>query len=207
MLSPANLGGVRGRRILDGRSEAGFMGTLVRGTTVPLGDVFAHISSLYYRGKRAYGRAFGRRPGKGATTFVITPTRGLVPDDEPVCLDDLREFASVDIDVREVAYLTPLTESARRLDQDVGPRGEVVLLGSIASDKYVEPLGRILGVRLRFPRAFIGRGDMSRGGLLLRCASAGEELEYVPALTAPRRGERPPRLPAPERPTSARAPT
>jgi hypothetical protein len=42
---------------------------------------------------------------------------------------------------------------------------------------------------------FIGRGDMSRGGLLLRAARAGSELPYPPVQGTPRRGARAPRLP------------
>jgi hypothetical protein len=52
----------------------------------------------------------------------------------------------------------------------------------------------VLGERLVFPVDFVGRGDMSRGGLLLRCMRAGEELEYVPVEGAVRHGPRPPRL-------------
>jgi hypothetical protein len=47
---------------------------------------------------------------------------------------------------------------------------------------------------LVFPNEFTGRGDMSRGGLLLRCVAEGRELDYVPLLTAPRHGPRPARL-------------
>ena len=46
----------------------------------------------------------------------------------------------------------------------------------------------------RFPAAFVGRGDMSRGGLMLRCVLRNEELEYVPIAGAVRRGKRPPKL-------------
>ena len=35
---------------------------------------------------------------------------------------------------------------------------------------------------------------MSRGGLLLRCVAAGEELPYVPVKGAVRHGPRPPKL-------------
>ena len=70
-----------------------------------------------------------------------------------------------------------------------------VLLGSIASDKYVEPLLQVFGERLLFPADFVGRGDMSRGGLLLRAAREGSELAYTPVLGATRRGSRPARLP------------
>jgi hypothetical protein len=69
-----------------------------------------------------------------------------------------------------------------------------VLLGSIATAKYSSILSEAFRERLRFPSSFIGRGDMSRGGLMLRCARAGRELEYVPLSGAPTRGSRPPRL-------------
>jgi hypothetical protein len=52
------------------------------------------------------------------------------------------------------------------------------------------------------PTAFVGRGDMSRGGLLLRSADAAQELDYMPVAGAPRRGPRPARLP-PRRPYRA----
>ncbi len=52
----------------------------------------------------------------------------------------------------------------------------------------------IFGDRLLFPISFVGRGDMSRGGLLLRQARAGEELEYVPVAGAVLHGQRPPKL-------------
>ena len=71
----------------------------------------------------------------------------------------------------------------------------MVLLGSVASPKYVDVLTAIFGERLRFPIAFVGRGDMSRGGLLLRHARDGVELEYVAVLGASVHGARPPKLP------------
>src|SRR5437870_5647388 len=40
----------------------------------------------------------------------------------------------------------------------------------------------------------VGRGDMSRGGLLLRQAAADVELTYVPIAGAVRHGPRPPKL-------------
>jgi hypothetical protein len=76
----------------------------------------------------------------------------------------------------------------------VGDDCQVVLLGSIASGKYVELLQPIFGDNLVFPPAFVGRGDMSRGGLMLRCAADGIELEYAPITGAVRHGKRPPKL-------------
>ena len=90
---------------------------------------------------------------------------------------------------------------ARRLDrctaiaEDIGPDCAVVLLGSIASPKYVDVLQTIFGQRLLFPADFVGRGDMSRGGLMLRCAADRQELPYIPVAGAIVNGKRPPKLP------------
>ncbi len=70
-----------------------------------------------------------------------------------------------------------------------------MLLGSIASGKYYEVVADVLGERLLFPPDFVGRGDMSRGGLLLRAARSGEELPYRPIRGAVRKGVRPAKLP------------
>ena len=68
-------------------------------------------------------------------------------------------------------------------------------LGSISTQRYVEPLLTAFGTRLLFPPAFLGRGDMSRGGLLLRAAAAANELAYEPLAGAVRHGKRPAKLP------------
>jgi hypothetical protein len=161
-----------------------------------LGEVFAFCSGLYFRGKLAYARHFARPPGGASGAQVITPSRGLLPWDSPVNADCLREFASAPVDVSEPRYVEPLTASAvalARLDVD-----EIVLLGSIATGKYVDCLLPHFGERLRFPGEFVGRGDMSRGGLLLRCVADNAELSYIPVLGAIRRGTRPRKL-APRR--------
>ncbi len=126
--------------------------------------------------------------------LVITPTDGLVLAEEPVGFERLRRFAEVDIAVANARYMEPLLRDARRLAEGLDARCDVVLLGSIATGKYLEPLLAAFGERLRFPADFVGRGDMSRGGLLLRCARAGAELEYISVTGAVRRGPRPPRL-------------
>src|SRR5205823_4420310 len=109
-------------------------------------------------------------------------------------LDLIQEFASVPIDVREERYRRPFERDARRLAKSLSPGDEVVLLGSVATGKYVDLLLAAFGSSLLFPAGFAGRGDMSRGGLLLRSARAGTELDYVPVASAPRHGPRPPRL-------------
>jgi hypothetical protein len=100
----------------------------------------------------------------------------------------------VDISAGDHRYLGPLVRDISALTTTLGPEENVVLLGSIATGKYVDTLVEALGSRLVFPRDFVGRGDMSRGGLLLRSARAGQELEYIAVSGAIRRGVRPPKL-------------
>ena len=145
------------------------------------------MSGLYFRGKLAYARRFGQ-------AWVITPDRGLIPADTPITADVLVGFAGVEISPENPAYRAPLEATTRSLAASAGAEAEFVLLGSVASEKYVEVLGAVFGSRLVFPSTFVGRGDMSRGGLLLRAAASGSELEYVPVLGAVRRGSRPPKL-------------
>jgi hypothetical protein len=131
----------------------------------------------------------------GNGVLVITPNAGLRTPETPVTRDSVRTFARIDIDLANRRYVDPLVRSARALCDAAGPECDVVLLGSVASGKYVEALLPIFGPRLLFPREFVGRGDMSRGGLMLRCVSAGQELDYIPIEGAVRHGRRPPRLP------------
>jgi hypothetical protein len=152
----------------------------------PIGEVFRFLSGLYFRGKLAYAERFAQTPKR---VLVITTNRGLVPASTRVTMEELNAFAKTDIHHEEPEFTVPLVRDARKL------KGEVVLLGSIASAKYVETLMRVLDQRLVFPVEFVGRGDMSRGGLLLRAAEAGEELKYGPLRGAVRHGERPPKLP------------
>jgi hypothetical protein len=198
LLSPAHCGGLRAQMVLSERASFD-LAQRVRVAGAPLGEVFSFLSGLYFRGKLTYARAFANAADGRAGVFVLTPTDGLRPADEPVDLARLRRFATVDIAGDDPRYREPLDRDARQLARRIGPGGEVVLLGSIATGKYVEPLLAVLGERLRFPADFVGRGDMSRGGLLLRCARAGTELTYVGVRDAVRRGPRPPRLPPPVR--------
>jgi hypothetical protein len=189
LLSPASASGRRAQGLL--REGASFpLARLVRSSEgAPIGQVFSFLSGLYFRGKAAYARAFAPAGG----SFVITPDRGLLSIDEPITAEVLRAFASVDVRHDDPRFTDPLTRDARTMMQALGD-DQVLLLGSIASKKYVAVLGAIFGPRLLFPSDFIGRGDMSRGGLLLRSARAGAELAYEPVVGAQRRGKRPPRL-------------
>jgi hypothetical protein len=199
LLSPANCAGRRASMVMSERATFDLAAQLRTRDGAPLGDVFAFLSGLYFRGKLAYARAFARPPDpespiSGAGSFVITPNAGLRAINTLVTIDALRNFARVDIAIDNPRYRKPLEQSARALAQDIGPDCRVILLGSIASPKYVEVLQSIFEERLLFPSDFVGRGDMSRGGLMLRCVSSAEELAYVPVAGAIRHGVRPPRL-------------
>ena len=155
-----------------------------------LGDVFAFCSGLYFRGKLAYARKFANPPEGLAGVQIITSSRGLLSADARVGKAEMREFINVEVDADEPRFTGPLSESAKAL---AAATCEVVLLGSIATGKYVDCLLPILGKRLLFPSDFVGRGDMSRGALLLRCAARNEELNYLALAGAVRRGRRPPK--------------
>jgi hypothetical protein len=162
---------------------------------LPLGELFSFISGLYFRGKMAYARAFGEISSSTPGAYVITAGRGLIPPETVVTQNELRKLSAVPIDHRDARFRRPLERDARLLVEMIGADCEVVLLGSIATPKYVEPLLGVFGERLLFPSEFAGRGDMSRGGLMLRCARENVPLTYVPVATAERHGPRPPKLP------------
>lgn len=155
-----------------------------------MGEVFSFLSGLYFRGKLAYATAFGQPAGG----YVITTDRGLVPPQTSVTREDLLAFSDVDLATAGERYLAPLRANAESLAREIGDRTSVILLGSIATGKYCDALTAVFGERLLFPSTFVGRGDMSRGGLLLRHARDGRELEYEPVLGAVRHGKRPPKL-------------
>jgi hypothetical protein len=194
LLSPAYAGGERARMVMSERAQFDLARRLRSDKRPTLGEVFAFLSGLYFRGKLAYANAFVPPRARKSAILVITPTRGLVPAATPIGLEDLREFAEVDIDSTDPRYREPLERDVKELAEKMSPRGEVVLLGSIATGKYVDVLLEHFGQRLRFPADFVGRGDMSRGGLLLRCAVDGSELGYISVAGAVRKGRRPPKL-------------
>ena len=194
LLSPAHCGGERASLVLSPLARFDLALRLRASSGAPLGEVFSFMSGLYFRGKLTYASAFASPPAGLPGVYVITPTDGLELAETAVDVSRLRRFARVDIHADDARFRRPLLRHARRLAEAIGPDGEVVLLGSIATGKYVEPLLEALGERLRFPSEFVGRGDMSRGGLLLRHARSGIELDYLAVRGATRRGARPPRL-------------
>ena len=177
VLSPANCNGVRAQWLLRKNSRSDLAQRL-RGPGAPLGEVFSFLSALYFRGKLTYAQEFARAPS-GPGIFIITPTSGLVPHDALIRLRNLRRFAAVPIHIKNQVYCSSLRRTAKKLASRIGPECDVVLLGSLATAKYVELLNPIFGSRLIVPAEFIGRGDMSRGGLLLRYVRENRELNYI----------------------------
>jgi hypothetical protein len=188
VLSPAHCGGKRAAILLNDRATFPLAQRLHSSSGVTLGEAFSFLSGLYFRGKLAYADRFTRPPLDQCGVLVITTDRGLLAADTPVGPRELREFGTVDIRPDHPRYREPLARDLARLSQDAD--ADVVLLGSVATGKYVDVLLEFMGERLLFPREFVGRGDMSRGALLLRAVREGNELAYEPVAGAIRHGRR-----------------
>jgi hypothetical protein len=194
LLSPAHLGGKRAELLLGGRGRFPLAERLRNGEPVTLAEAFTFLSGLYFRGKVTYAARFARPPANLPGALVITSNRGLLRPDTPVTAAELRGFARTEIRADEPGYHEPLRRSLAPLAAAAAASGgpmDVVLLGSVATGKYVDVLLDVVGEQLLFPTEFVGRGDMSRGALLLRAARAEVELAYTPVAGAVRRGSRP----------------
>jgi hypothetical protein len=181
LLSPASTSGLRAKQLMSPR--AGFDAAVRYRSPegVMIAEAFAFMSALYFRGKIAYALHFG-----GAEkTHVIAPGFGLVPPTWAITEERMKKLRKTDVDMRDRIYVKTLRDTATKLASSIEENTRVVLLGSVATGKYVDVLLPVFGDRLRFPAAFAGLGDMSRGGLLLRAVRANRELEYT-TLDAPR---------------------
>jgi len=192
LLSPANVGGKRAKMLLNAEAPFELARRLHTGGTVSLGEAFCFMSGLYFRGKLAYAHAFACPPDGRAGVLVITSNRGLMPAETLVSTQELDSFSSVPIDGRDERYSRPLIRDALALAAVSSGNCSIVLLGSVASGKYIDHLLPIFGRNLQFPQEFVGRGDMSRGSLLLRSAAANRILNHIPVAGALLRGKRPP---------------
>jgi hypothetical protein len=193
ILSPANCSGRRAKMVLQPKSSFEAARQL-HGRGLALGNLFTFLSGLYFRGKFAYASAFADPPPGCPGIMVITPCRGLLPPETLIGARHLHRFAESDLGKDIAAYTRPFYRDARRLAARLTEETRIILLGSIATGKYVNILLDAFGTRLHFPREFVGRGDMSRGALLLRCAYDSQELDYVPVEGAVVHGKKPPKL-------------
>lgn len=197
LLSPARCSGERAAQLV--RSKRSKLGQRLRAGEATLGEVFAWLSALYFRGKLTYAVRFGASSGPVPGALVMAPGLGLRAAEARISVPMFRAMG--EIEVESDAFVQPLLRDARLVDRACGaggpgaPPARIVLLGSIATGKYADTLQDVFGSRLLFPETFVGRGDMSRGGLLLRAARSGEELAYRPVAGATLHGARPPKLP------------
>lgn len=178
LLSPAKLNGKRGNMLFKPEARFELAQALRSRDGAALGDVYSFLSGLYFRGKAAYATKFASSatpPG----AWVITPGGGLCELTERVTTARLEGWQRVQVSESNPHFTVPLARHVSTLLDELSERVRFVLLGSIASNKYVVPLLELLGPRLLYPLAFAGLGDMSRGALLLRCAREGTELEYA----------------------------
>lgn len=202
LLSPASAAGTRALQLAAPRANFAAAGRLRSAEGLPIGEAFCFMSALYFRGKLAYARRFASvRPqppeplGSGGGTLeaemglgpedssilIIAPGFGLVSPEWPLTTERLRKLARTPVDPARRAYSAPLRRHARELASRLPAAAQVVLLGSIATGKYLDLLRPIFSERLLFPSAFAGAGDMRRGAMMLRAAASGEELEYTGA--------------------------
>jgi hypothetical protein len=186
LLSPASTSGKRAELLFSARARFELAHRLQEGGSAPIREVFSFLSGLYFRGKLAYAEHFARSGSAGSGILVITPDRGLVSPTMGITIKDLRSFAKVPVDLREPRYRAPLERDMRALAEHVSGSDQVVLLGSVATGKYIDVMLPLLGERLVFPEIFVGLGDMSRGSIMLKSVRADVELSYVPVGSAVR---------------------
>ena len=181
LLSPAHCGGKRAQLLFRAAADFELARRLREPGGAPLGEVFSFISGLYFRGKIAYARRYSVAPPGVPGALVITGGRGLMLPETPVTLADISRFCDVPIDLADARYRDPLLADLYALAATAGPAAQFVLLGSIATPKYLQLLSSRLAGRLLYPAIFAGMGDMQRGSRMLKAVESGEELAYVSA--------------------------
>src|SRR3954470_5699310 len=107
LLSPARCDGRRASILLSEAAQFPLAARL-REAPQPIGDVFSFLSGLYFRGKLAYAREFGRHTINEPGILVITTNRGLVPPETLISLDDVRSFALIDLEGGGELFREPL---------------------------------------------------------------------------------------------------
>jgi hypothetical protein len=179
LISPANLAGRRGAMLFNPSAQFPLARELRAPEGAALGELFSFVSGLYFRGKLAYARAFGRAPAGEDSAYVISAGGGLCAPEQRISLERLQGWAKVSVHHDNPHFTAPLIRHANELLERARPHTRFVLLGSVASDKYVQPLRDVFGPGLLFPEQFAGLGDMSRGALLLRAVRDRSELAYA----------------------------
>ena len=143
-----------------------------------------------------YASRFGRPPPSLPPALVITPTRGLQSPSLPISRSLIEEFASLDWHRPTRAFWI---RSSRVRVSFVHRSSQRCAWSCSGASRRAGTSSRWRAssrAGCNYPAEFVGRGDMSRGGLLLRHAEEGRELDYVPlAAGLTRHGAKPPKLP------------
>ncbi len=176
LLSPAYCGGRRAGYLLREGSTLPLAMRLAAGT-LTLGEAFSFMSGLYFRGKLGYAQAFGRHE---TPALVITPTRGLLPPETLVTPASAARVRDVDVDAddRPLSRGRSIAACGRSRDR-CRPRRASSCWAALRPASTLTCSTRTFGERLHFPSDFVGRGDMSRGGLMLRCVAPGPSSTYT----------------------------
>src|SRR4029077_16627023 len=145
LLSPANASGIKGQRLLGGASNCE-LAVRLRDGGASLGEVYRFISSLYFRGKLEYSLRFQNPPGGIAGVQVITGS-GLMLPETVINLKQLQEISAIPIDAKNSNYRLPLQKDLMRL-REIAGSVDVILLGSVATDKYIAPVQAVFGKSL-----------------------------------------------------------
>jgi hypothetical protein len=186
LLSPANLSGKRGQMLLDPEARSALARKLAT-QGAPLAEAFSFVSGLYFRGKVAYAAAYGRAPAGVPSAYVMAAGGGLLGLEQVITAARIRAWRDVSVSEHNPHFTAPLLRQCSALVDQHEADARFVLLGSIASNKYVTPLLEVFADRLLFPASFAGKGDMSRGSLMLRSVREQRELEYVRVASTRRR--------------------
>src|SRR5688572_14369552 len=101
LLSPANLSGTRAKQLTSPRATFATARRYQSAEGVPIGEAFAFMSSLYFRGKLAYAQRFAvPSPLVGGDgILVITSGFGLVPASWPLTEERVKRMKKIDVDV------------------------------------------------------------------------------------------------------------
>lgn len=174
--------------LLNSSAEFALARALRSSEGAPLEKVFSFVSGLYFRGKATYARRFGRALAGRPSALVMTAGGGLCLLDEAITKARLEAWQRVAVSEHNPHFTAPLQRQACELLDAEEPSTRFVLLGSLATRKYVSPLLEVFGSSLLYPIRFAGLGDMGRGSLLLRAAADGIELDYEPLVVAARAG-------------------
>ena len=196
LLSPASCAGKRCAQLVA-RGADFELAVRVRDGGAPIGEVFSFLSSLYFRGKLAYARRFAAPPAGCPGVLVITAGRGLVPPETAITIARRARVQRACRSTRASAAMPqPLRDDARgsARARSGGHRDRAARQHRDAQVRRRAGRG-VRPSRSLFPGDFVGRGDMSRGGLLLRAARAASSSATRRSTARERHGRRPAKLP------------